>query len=264
VDLYQHRDRSVGKVARDFDLTETAVREWVKQAERDAGSREDGGLTSAERRELTELRRENRTFATMRDLVAHEVWPSYFAPVIDLEATAIRIHEWEMRVVPGLLQTEDYARAVISAGKPRDTSAVIDRAVSARLKRQAILQRENPPMLWHVLHEGVLRHVVGSPPIIREQLDKLAELGSEPGVVIQILPFTASDHPGTDGQILVYDFDGASSVAYTECNGGGRIVESADEVGDLTMIVNMTRAAASPRRESARLIQQIRSELADA
>jgi transcriptional regulator with XRE-family HTH domain len=63
------------------------------------------------------------TFATMRDLVAREVWPSYFAPVIDLEATVIRIHEWEMRVVPGLLQTEDYARAVISAGKPRDTSA---------------------------------------------------------------------------------------------------------------------------------------------
>ena len=71
------------------------------------------------------------TFATMRNLVAREVWPSYFAPVIDLEATAIRIHEWEMRVVPGLLQTADYARAVISAGKPRDTSAAIDRAVSA-------------------------------------------------------------------------------------------------------------------------------------
>jgi hypothetical protein len=83
-------------------------------------------------------------------------------------------------------------------------------------------------------------------------------------VVIQILPFTASDHPGTDGPILVYDFDGASSVAYTECKGGGRIVESGDEVGDLMMIVNMIRAAALPRRESARLIQMIRSELADA
>jgi hypothetical protein len=105
---------------------------------------------------------------------------------------------------------------------------------------------------------------VGSPAVMREQLDKLAGLAREPGVVIQILPFTASDHPGTDGPILVYDFDGASSVAYTECNGGGRIVESADEVGDLMMIVNMIRAAALPPRESARLIQQIRSELADA
>ena len=83
-------------------------------------------------------------------------------------------------------------------------------------------------------------------------------------MVIQILPFTASDHPGTDGPILVYDFDGSSSVAYTECNGGGRIVESANEVGDLMMIINIIRAAALPRRESAHLIQQIRSELADA
>jgi Domain of unknown function (DUF5753) len=64
------------------------------------------------------------------------------------------------------------------------------------------------PVLWHVLHEGVLRHVVGSPAIMREQLDKLAELAREPGVVIQILPFKASDHPGDGPPILVYDFDG--------------------------------------------------------
>jgi len=99
---------------------------------------------------------------------------------------------------------------------------------------------------------GLVRHVVGSSAIMREQLDKLAGLAREPDVVIQILPFTASDHPGTDGPILVYDFDGASSVAYTECNGGGRIVGSADEVGDLTMIVNMIRAAALPRRYALR------------
>ena len=103
-----------------------------------------------------------------------------------------------------------------------------------------------------------------APAIMRDQLGKLTALAREPGVVIQILPFTASDHPGTDGPILVYDFDGASSVAYTECNGGGRIVESANEAGDLMMIINIIRAAALPRRESVHLIQQIRSELADA
>ncbi len=89
----------------------------------------------------------------------------------------------------------------------------IDRAVSARLERQAILARENPPMLWHVLHGGVLRHVVGSPTIMRAQLDKLAEMAHEPGLMIQVLPFTAGDHPGTDGLILVYATDGSPSVA---------------------------------------------------
>ncbi len=64
-------------------------------------------------------------------------------------------------------------------------------------------------LLWHVLHEGVLRHVVGSPAIVQAPLDKLAELAHQPGMVIQVLPFTVSDHPGTDGPILVYDFDGS-------------------------------------------------------
>jgi hypothetical protein len=82
--------------------------------------------------------------------------------------------------------------------------------------------------------------------------------------VIQVLPFSASDHPGTDGPILVYDFAGAPSVAYTECNGGGRVVESADEVGDLTMVLNMIRAAALSPRESVSLIRKIRGEIADA
>jgi transcriptional regulator with XRE-family HTH domain len=176
------------------------------------------------------------TFATMRDLVAREVWPSYFAPVIELEATAIRIHEWEMRVVPGLLQTEDYARAVISAGRPQDTSAAIDRAVSARLERQAILNREHPPVLWHVLHEGVLRHVVGSPAIMRDQLDKLTALACEPGVVIQILPFTASDHPGDGRPDPGLRLRRCLVGGIHRVQRGGRIVESANEVGDLMMI----------------------------
>jgi hypothetical protein len=88
-------------------------------------------------------------------------------------------------------------------------------------------------------------------------------MAREPGIVIQVLPFTAGDHPGTDGPIVVYDFDGEPSVAYTECKGGGRIVESASEVGDLTVVLNMIRAAALPPRESAGLIARIRSEIAD-
>jgi len=121
-------------------------------------------------------------------------------------------------------------KAVISAGKPRDSSAAIDRAVGARLERQAILARENPPMLWHVLHEGVLRHVWAA---LRSCARSSTSWSSwrERGVVIQVLSFTAGDYPRTDGPILVYDFDGAPSVAYTECKGGGRIVESVGEVG---------------------------------
>jgi Domain of unknown function (DUF5753) len=132
---------------------------------------------------------------------------------------------------------------VISAGKPRDGSAAIDRAVGARLERQAILAREDPPMLWHVLHEGVLRHVVGGPAVMAAQMDKLAELAAQPGIVIQVLPFTASDHPGTDGPILVYDFAGASSPSVAACWSGTLRTAAAPRSGS-----PRPRGASSPTR----------------
>jgi transcriptional regulator with XRE-family HTH domain len=201
------------------------------------------------------------TFSSLHELVAREAWPSYFAPVIDFEAQAIRIHEWELRVVPGLLQTESYAYSVISAGKPRYGQEALDRAVNARMERQRILERDDPPMLWTVLHEGALRHVIGSPAIMGGQMDKLIEAARCPDIVIQVLPFSAHDHPGTDGPITVFDFADATSAAYTECNGGGMITESPDEVGELMTIMNMLRAAALPPRESMNLLRQIRSEI---
>jgi Domain of unknown function (DUF5753) len=160
------------------------------------------------------------TFVALHELISREAWPSYFAPVIDFETRAVRIHEWELRVIPGLLQTESYARSVISSGKPRLGLDALDRNVSGRMERQRILTRDDPPMFWGVLHEGALRHLVGGPAIAAEQLDKLVDVARLPDVLIQVLPFTASDHPGTDGPISVFDFADVPSVAYTECNGG--------------------------------------------
>jgi transcriptional regulator with XRE-family HTH domain len=203
------------------------------------------------------------TFVALHELISREAWPSYFAPVIDFEMRAVRIHEWELRVIPGLLQTESYARSVISAGKPRFSADALDRSVSSRIERQRILARDNPPMLWAVLHEGTLRHVVGGRAVMAEQLDKLIDVARLPDVVIQVLPFTASDHPGTDGPISVFDFTDAASVAYTECNGGGMIVESAGQVAELMTTINLMRAVALPPRESMNLLVQIRSEIGD-
>jgi transcriptional regulator with XRE-family HTH domain len=95
------------------------------------------------------------TFADFQELVAREAWPSYFAPVVDSETRAAQIHEWEQRVMPGLLQTEDYARSVIGAGQPRITPDELERRVAMRLERQAIFARETGrPMYWVVIHEG--------------------------------------------------------------------------------------------------------------
>ena len=203
------------------------------------------------------------TFARWQTQVARESYPAFFAPVLAFEREAVRIHCWELGAVPGLLQTEDYARALIKSGRPMDSDTAIDRLVSARIERQAILAGDHPPMLWYVIDEGVLRHVVGSRAVMGSQLDRLIESADMPGIVIQVLPFTADNHAGSDGPVTVYEFTAAPTVCYTECYSGGRIVEAHEEVAGLMTAVSMLRASALPPRESRELIRRIRSEIND-
>jgi len=201
------------------------------------------------------------TFERWQVQVVQESYPAFFAPVVEFERSAARIHSWDLGAVPGLLQTEAYARAVIRAGRPAASDDAVERTVEARIGRQEILSAEARPMLWYVIHEGVLRHVIGSPDVMAEQLDKLLASAERPGIMVQVLPFTAHDHAGVEGSISVYDFDDAPAVGYTECHRGGRIVEAQTEVADLMTVLSMLRAAALPVRESAALIRNVRSEL---
>jgi len=202
------------------------------------------------------------TFATLQELVAREAYPAFFAPVIPFEREAIRIHGWELGTVPALLQTEQYARALISSGRPMDSEDEIEHLVATRIKRQEVISGEDPPLLWYVLDESVVRHVVGGPRVMRAQLDRLLEASTGPGIVLQVLPYEADNHAGTDGPISLYEFAESPSVCYTECYGGGRIVESREEVADLMTVISLIRAAALSERESHALVRQIRTGLA--
>jgi transcriptional regulator with XRE-family HTH domain len=202
------------------------------------------------------------TFAELQRLVAREAYPAFFAPVVPYEQKAVRIHGWELGAVPGLLQTGDYARALIRISRPMDSDSAVDRLVMARVERQDILSGENPPMLWYVIDESVLRHETGGREVMTGQLDRLIEAAAVPGIVAQVLPFKA-DHAGTDGPISVYEFTTATPVGYTECYAGGRIVEDHVEVTGLIMVMNLIRASALSPRDSLGLIRKIRSELDD-
>jgi transcriptional regulator with XRE-family HTH domain len=201
------------------------------------------------------------TFGRWQAQVVQESYPAFFAPVVEFERSAARLHGWELGAVPGLLQTAAYARAIVRASRPADSDDAVERTVEARLGRQEILTADPAPMVWYVIHEGVLRHRIGSPEVMADQLDQLLASAARPGVLIQILPFTAPDHAGVEGPVSVYDFDDAPAVGYTECHRGGRIVEAQTEVADLMLILSMLRAAALPVRESAALIRDVRSEL---
>lgn len=114
----------------------------------------------------------------LHELIQHNAYPAWFSPVIPLERKAVRIHGWQPFVVPGLLQTEEYARELIRVSRPQDSAAAVEELVAARMERQAILTGDDPPMLWYVLDEGILHRVVGSVEVMDVQLDRLATLRS--------------------------------------------------------------------------------------
>ena len=200
------------------------------------------------------------TFVRLWRLTVQQAYPSWFAQYAQLEQEATRIHFWEMRYIPGPLQTADYARAVMRAGRPRDASDVIEDDVRARVDRQAILDRANRPLAWFVLDESVLYRAYGGPDAMREQIKRIAEFAEMPSIVIQVLPYTVTDHPGADGPLTILEFAGSPSVAYAEGRGSGRLIENPADVAEAMECYDLIRAAALPRSKTQDMIRRIIGE----
>jgi transcriptional regulator with XRE-family HTH domain len=201
------------------------------------------------------------TFERLYDGMVAESHPSWFGPRVLLEDKAAFIHEWEIRGIPGLLQTRAYASAVIRACRPYDPHEDLEREASARIGRQSIIARDDPPRLWVVLGEGVLRQAVGGARVMREQIDHLISVAELQGIVIQVLPFSVSDAPGVDGPAALFEFEDSSPAAYLEGWGSGRIVKDPKEVAAIATAINMIKGCALSPIDSARLMTTIRSEL---
>src|SRR6201996_6645848 len=146
-----------------------------------------------------------------------DILPHWVEPYFGLEAAASFIREYELQFVPGLLQVEDYARAVIRLGTLTSEDEV-DRRAKARMARQEILHRDSPPKVWAVLDEGALRRVIGGPRVMRAQLRHLIDMCDHPAVTLQILPFSAGAHRALGGPftILRYTEPDLRDVVYIE------------------------------------------------
>ncbi|MFM9442598.1 helix-turn-helix domain-containing protein [Streptomyces acidiscabies] len=155
--------------------------------------------------------------------------PDWFGVHVSLENAATHIRGYEPHVVPGLLQTADYARAVLSLNRPRPAPEELDRRVCLRMERQALLTRDDPPppFLWVLLDETVLRRPVGEPAVLRAQIEHLLEIITLPNVTLQVIPFVAGLHPGAFGPFTIFRFsmpdfpdivgvDTLSSASYSE------------------------------------------------
>lgn len=135
-----------------------------------------------------------------------DVLPNWFQSYLGLEATASLIRTYEIQFVPGLLQTRDYARAVVTLGHGRAGEREIEHRVELRASRQKILERDHPPRVWTVVDEAALRRPIGGKKVMREQIEQLIEYCALPNVQIQIIPFTAGGHAAAGGSFTLLRF----------------------------------------------------------
>jgi hypothetical protein len=192
-----------------------------------------------------------------RDIVI-EPHPGWFGPRVEYEDRATVITDWEQRGIPGMLQTEAYALAVVRACRPYDPPEEIELTVRGRLERQDILARHRPPKLWAVVAEGVLRQLVGGREVMAGQLDHLVKMSESSRAVIQVLPFSAADAPGVDGPAALFEFESQPPVAYLEGWYAGQVVEDPKEVASIATALSMIKGCALSLGDSRQLIAQIR------
>ncbi|MEU1144349.1 helix-turn-helix transcriptional regulator [Streptomyces sp. NPDC005863] len=160
-----------------------------------------------------------------RKLIDDRRYADYFAAVVELEALATKICEFAPTLVPGLLQTSAYARAVTLAANPFVADAYVDEIVAARLERAGILKDAARPEYWVVLHENVLYIPVGGPEAMAEQLDHVARLMRERQVLLSVLPYAAGAHATMGGMLTLMGFEDAPPTAYTETSFSGTLVD---------------------------------------
>ena len=202
------------------------------------------------------------TFRRLRQAMingTHEPWVRAY---LEMEERATVLRWWESLVVPGLLQTEAYAHAMIRAGRPGDSDADIDQLVTARLSRQAIWERQDPPppMLFVVLGEAVLRQRVGDAEIMRGQLGHLVEAASNPRITIQVLPFAAAAHPGLLGPLLVASFDNDRDAAYLDNALDGQVTERRKQVARVALLYDTLRIEALSPGASTDMMVKVAEE----
>jgi len=182
-----------------------------------------------------------------------DVMPSEYATLIGLEAEAAEIRTYQPELIHGLLQTEDYARAVIRAGRPGDTTSEVDRRVEIRMTRQQVLDREDPPRVRAVLNEGAVRRLVGGPEVMRAQLRRLAADRERATVMVQVLPFSAGEHPAMASgpfDLLVFAEAADRGVVAIENMTSSLSLDSDDDLREYVTAFDYLQAAALGPRES--------------
>ncbi|HSZ43083.1 MAG TPA: helix-turn-helix transcriptional regulator [Trebonia sp.] len=208
------------------------------------------GVTDGEERDsLIQLTREAN--ATPWWQKYQDAAPDWFGLFVGLEEAAQLIRIYEVQFVPGLLQTEEYARAVVTQGAPGLEPDEVDRRVALRLGRQKLLNRDNPPRLWAIVDEAALRRPMGGRDVLAAQIERLMDAVSEPNITLQVMPFKYGGHAAEGGAFQILRFPDADlpDMVYMEYLTGALYIEKPEEVERYAAVMErLSVAGTSPER----------------
>ncbi len=219
------------------------------------------GVTGPERDGLIQLTRDARQPGWWHSF--RDVLPNPYEVYIGLEAGAASLRNFEPIVIPGLLQTEDYAREIFRNGPMELNPDGIERLAQVRLARQEILNRGDRPQLWVVIDEAVIHRVVGGESVMRGQLRHLVDSAQQGKTTIQVMPYRAGAHAGTTGPFVILGYEEPTdpTVVYVETLAGDIYLEERADVSRYTLAFDRLRAASLHPDESVQLIEQAASTL---
>lgn len=192
-----------------------------------------------------------------------DVLPSWFQAYLGLEAAAALIRTYELQFVPGLLQTQEYARAVVLLGHGRALPAEIDRRVALRMRRQQVLHRKDPPQLWAVVDEAALRRPIGGPVVMRQQVTALIDATRLPNVRLQVVPFAAGGHAAAGGAFSILRFSDAElpDVVYIEQLTSALYLDKREDLEFYAVAMERLCVEAEPPERTPELLNRILADL---
>jgi len=213
---------------------------------------------------------DEKELSSLRDLAARanapgwwhdysDVLPPWFEAYVGLEEAATQIRSYEVQFVSGLLQTGDYARAVIRLDHPTAPTRDIDRRVGLRLARQVVLTRPDPPNIWAVLDEAVLRRPLGGAQVMRAQLKHLVGLSERPNITIQVIPFQAGGHAAAGGPFSILRFaeDDLPDIVYLEQLTSALYLDKQETIDNYLMVMERLCMSAATPSSSVRAIRSM-------
>ncbi|MER7740605.1 helix-turn-helix transcriptional regulator [Streptomyces sp. NPDC096538] len=206
---------------------------------------------------LDSLLRADGVLLAMKQAVALTRYPAFFRDAARIEEEAVEFHAYAVLAVPGLLQTEEYARTMFTVWRPRRREDEIEQMVAARMARHKLYERKPAPTLSFVIEESVLERPFGGRDVLRGQLEHILGVAENPHVEIQVMPTRVVDHAGADGPFTMMTPEGGEQVAYVESQANGRVITKRESVRGFAVRYGILRAQALSPAESVRHIEKL-------